>query len=434
MRVTLTLLLGVALWPACSRDAATDGTPDGTGGNGAVDMRSGAGGGGDGGAKDTCHDGVFDGDETDYDCGGSCTPCGEGHQCRKGSDCASGNCDLLECAPPPSLHFAPPSGPGISALRSSTLAEGDVNGDGIVDLVVTSSGQANSEVVVLLGDGKGSFAVQPGLFLSTDTVAVGDFDGDGDGDLAIAAWASGPQLVLNQGGGRFAAPVQLDAVRARTLLAEDMDRDGHLDLVASGTEARDYLRILYGKGDGTFPRILPVSPLHSALVVDLDRDGWNDLYYYGELLRSDRRGGFLAGAAFPLPAFECGATLETISFGDFNGDGNLDAVGVCGESPLLAVSVSDGAAFRGEPALKLAATGRQTRLADLDGDGIDDAVIGAVDSIDIWLGARLGQPTHHQVIPLSSQLNGFVTSDFNRDGRGDIAALTVGGLVILLQQ
>ena len=40
---------------------------------------------------DTCHDGMFSGDETDVDCGGSCTQkCSSGQGCTVDADCASG--------------------------------------------------------------------------------------------------------------------------------------------------------------------------------------------------------------------------------------------------------------------------------------------------------------------------------------------------------
>ena len=43
-------------------------------------------------AEPTCDDNVENGDETDTDCGGSCPECGIGKECKKNSDCESGNC------------------------------------------------------------------------------------------------------------------------------------------------------------------------------------------------------------------------------------------------------------------------------------------------------------------------------------------------------
>ncbi|MFW5968993.1 MAG: hypothetical protein ACOCV2_15820, partial [Persicimonas sp.] len=40
-----------------------------------------------------CGDGDLNGTESDTDCGGSCTPCGNGDTCNSGEDCLSGDCD-----------------------------------------------------------------------------------------------------------------------------------------------------------------------------------------------------------------------------------------------------------------------------------------------------------------------------------------------------
>ncbi|MSP60122.1 MAG: hypothetical protein EXR72_07230 [Myxococcales bacterium] len=48
----------------------------------------------------SCNDLKQNGDETDFDCGGSCKPCGGGKMCVKGKDCASALCINNLCAAP----------------------------------------------------------------------------------------------------------------------------------------------------------------------------------------------------------------------------------------------------------------------------------------------------------------------------------------------
>jgi len=45
-----------------------------------------------------CENGVKDGEESDVDCGGLCTPCEVGRSCVRGIDCASLNCEGGTCA------------------------------------------------------------------------------------------------------------------------------------------------------------------------------------------------------------------------------------------------------------------------------------------------------------------------------------------------
>ncbi|MGE5183173.1 MAG: hypothetical protein ACM31C_13980 [Acidobacteriota bacterium] len=49
--------------------------------------------------SDHCADTTLDGDETDVDCGGSCTPCANGKMCLLNTDCQSNNCATNVCAP-----------------------------------------------------------------------------------------------------------------------------------------------------------------------------------------------------------------------------------------------------------------------------------------------------------------------------------------------
>ena len=47
---------------------------------------------GGGGCPPICADLIIDGDESDVDCGGSCTPCISGLRCASATDCGSGIC------------------------------------------------------------------------------------------------------------------------------------------------------------------------------------------------------------------------------------------------------------------------------------------------------------------------------------------------------
>jgi hypothetical protein len=75
----------------------------------------------------------------------------------------------------------------------------DFNGDGKLDLAVANSG--DNTITLLLGDGRGGFTPSMGSPFAAGTqpasVAVGDFNGDGKLDLAVANSGGGVAVLLN---------------------------------------------------------------------------------------------------------------------------------------------------------------------------------------------------------------------------------------------
>jgi hypothetical protein len=78
----------------------------------------------------------------------------------------------------------------------SSVAVGDFNGDGALDLAVANGYSRN--VSVLLGNEDGTFqaARNFGAGLNPHSVAVGDFNGDGALDLGVANAGSNDVWVL----------------------------------------------------------------------------------------------------------------------------------------------------------------------------------------------------------------------------------------------
>src|SRR5260370_9187718 len=178
---------------------------------------------------------------------------------------------------------APPQNFG-AGFAPQSVTVGDVDGDGVPDLLVANS--ITDNLSVILGNGDGSFRSARSYAAGgggPGAVAVGDFDGDGLSDLVVAniggLFAPGClSLLLGNGDGSFQAGRNILAGTWNSVTIDDFNRDGLLDVAA--TSGLNHVTVMLGNGDGSFqpPRDFGVgSSASSGAVGDFNRDGVPDL-------------------------------------------------------------------------------------------------------------------------------------------------------------
>ncbi|WP_321470556.1 VCBS repeat-containing protein [uncultured Paludibaculum sp.] len=282
---------------------------------------------------------------------------------------------------------------GIAPDRTYSAALADLDHDGSLDIVV--SNDAPDRKLVYLNDSKGHFT-EAGTFgsptWSTRYVTLADLNGDGYPDIVAANRGEGPQspapsfLCLNDRKGHFPACDRLPTESATSIVAADFDGDGASDLFVPHRDGGQSI-VLWNDGKGHFPTStklgLAATWIRMGAAGDFDRDGRLDVAIIEERKR----------AAFVM--FNRGqrrfGDLEqlpgqprppyALAVADLNRDGRPDIVVGHVEMPgSVYFNTGQGHTFHEVPWNDGKGTVYGLAFADFDGDGWPDIVAARSDA------------------------------------------------------
>jgi hypothetical protein len=257
------------------------------------------------------------------------------------------------------------------------LAVGDMDGNGLEDMIIGGSGYHSAWMFLQQPDGK--FIQKPLLGADSLTKLGHDmglllFDADGDGDLDLYIASGGFEMTvnspgyqdrfyINDGKGNFTEDKQAipkNLTSKMCVRAADYDHDGDLDLFVSGRVDPGYyprpvssfiLRNDSRNGKVVFTDVtasvakdlVNCGMVCDALWTDFDNDGWPDLVMAGEwmsmaFLKNDH--GKLVNVTAQTGVGNLRGWWNSMTAGDFDHDGDIDyVVGNLGKNSYFRTSL-----------------------------------------------------------------------------------------------
>ena len=217
---------------------------------------------------------------------------------------------------------------GIDEVTS--LAQGDLDGDGDADLVV---GRLGADML-LLNQGGGRFTDAskrlPANADYTTAIALGDVDADGDLDIVIGTNRGRDRLYRNDGKGNFQdVPNHVEGGATGPVALADMDGDKDLDLLVGGQWTNSSF-IAWNDGKGVFTRASQTLPRYTATILPRDVDGDGDvdvlLTASGQLhlLQNNGKGKLTDVSSSNLPTTATSVLFQDAA--DVDRDGDVDVV------------------------------------------------------------------------------------------------------------
>ena len=157
-------------------------------------------------------------------------------------------------------------GAGLQGVSSSSVAWGDYDNDGDLDILLTGNGASNTGISRIYRNDAGMFTdIGAGLEgVYSSSVAWGDYDNDGDLDILLTGYGASytgiSRIYRNDAGVFTDIGAGLEGVYSSSVAWGDYDNDGDLDILLTGDGASSTGISRIYRNDRNTPNIPPNTP------------------------------------------------------------------------------------------------------------------------------------------------------------------------------
>ena len=229
----------------------------------------------------------------------------------------------------------------LIGVSESSIAWGDYDNDGDLDILLTGNTGNGYVSKIYRNNGNDTFTEQTSISIigvAYSSVAWGDYDNDGDLDILITGNTGTnnvSKIYRNEGNNRFSEQnsILLTGVGYSAVAWGDYDNDGYLDILMTGfTSGTRVSKIYRNNGDETFTEqtSIPLSSIYNGSVAwgDYDNDGYLDIILTGnaesgiisKIYRNIGDNSFADQASISL----AGVWVSSAGWADYDADGDLD--------------------------------------------------------------------------------------------------------------
>jgi FG-GAP repeat. len=345
--------------------------------------------------------------------------------------------------------FREQTGIPLTGVSNSSVAWGDYNNDGYLDVLITGYDGSMPISKIYKNNGDESFTEQtsinlPGVYNSS--VAWGDYNNDGYLDILLTGFNGSTaisKIYKNNGDNSFSeqTKIQLTGISSGSVAWGDYNNDGYQDILLTGAFGNAYYSKIYkNNGDGSFTELANTTLAEvagsSVAWGDYNNDGNLDILltgyclstssYISKIYKNNGNDSFTEQTGIMLT----GVGNSSVAWGDYNNDGYLDFILTGFSNSGLSVSKiyknNGNGSFTEQTGIYLKeVTNSSVAWGDFNNDGLLDLLIsgtyGTTNFSAIY--KNNGDETFTQQLGTSWSMVSSGSSswaDYNNDGKLDV--------------